>query len=85
MTVLENVALPAIVAGLPRKQAEIRADLLDLLGLGGKEREARRRCSRDVGGVGVDRAEQRLEIAARRHELDLVSQLQQAAHTLPYE
>ncbi len=34
MTVLENVALPAIVAGMKRKAAETRArDLLDLLGL----------------------------------------------------
>jgi putative ABC transport system ATP-binding protein len=41
MTLLENVALPAIVAGLPRRHAETRArDLLDLLGLAGKEREA---------------------------------------------
>src|SRR5437763_16351368 len=34
MSVLENVTLPAVVAGTPRKQAETRArDLLDLLGL----------------------------------------------------
>jgi putative ABC transport system ATP-binding protein len=37
MTVLENVALPAMVAGLRRRPAESRArDLLDLLGLGDK-------------------------------------------------
>jgi len=37
MTVLENVALPAVVAGRPRKQAETRArDLLDLLGIADK-------------------------------------------------
>jgi putative ABC transport system ATP-binding protein len=37
MSVLENVALPAIVAGTPRRQAETRArDLLDLLGLADK-------------------------------------------------
>jgi putative ABC transport system ATP-binding protein len=37
MSVLENVALPAIVAGSNRKQAETRArDLLDLLGLSDK-------------------------------------------------
>jgi putative ABC transport system ATP-binding protein len=37
MSVLENVTLPAIVAGAPRKQAETRArDLLDLLGLADK-------------------------------------------------
>ncbi len=37
MSALENVALPAMVAGVPRKQAETRArDLLDLLGLGAK-------------------------------------------------
>ena len=37
MTVLENVALPAMVAGLKRRAAEARArDLLDLLGLADK-------------------------------------------------
>jgi putative ABC transport system ATP-binding protein len=41
MTVLENVTLPAIVAGSPRKQAETRArDLLDLLGLSDKTGKA---------------------------------------------
>jgi putative ABC transport system ATP-binding protein len=39
MTCLENVALPAMIAGASRKQAERRArDLLDLLGLGDKVR-----------------------------------------------
>jgi putative ABC transport system ATP-binding protein len=37
MTVLENVALPAIIAGTRRRTAETQArDLLDLLGLGDK-------------------------------------------------
>jgi putative ABC transport system ATP-binding protein len=37
MTVLENVALPAVIAGRKRKTAESRArDLLDLLGIGDK-------------------------------------------------
>ncbi len=41
MSVLENVALPAIIAGSSRKQAETRArDLLDLLGLADKARNA---------------------------------------------
>ena len=41
MTVLENVALPAMVAGKKRRAAESRArDLLDLLGLGDKVRAA---------------------------------------------
>jgi putative ABC transport system ATP-binding protein len=41
MSVLENVTLPAIIAGAPRKQAETRArDLLDLLGLADKARNA---------------------------------------------
>jgi len=41
MSVLENVTLPAIIAGMPRKQAETRArDLLDLLGLADKARNA---------------------------------------------
>jgi putative ABC transport system ATP-binding protein len=37
MTVLENVALPAVIAGRKRRMAETRArDLLDLLGIGSK-------------------------------------------------
>ena len=41
MSVLENVALPAIIAGMGRKQAETRArDLLDLLGLADKAKNA---------------------------------------------
>src|SRR3954464_4215989 len=41
MSVLENVPLPAIIAGMPRRQAENRArDLLDLLGLADKARNA---------------------------------------------
>ena len=41
MSVLENVTLPAIIAGSPRKQAETRArDLLDLLGLADKTKSA---------------------------------------------
>jgi putative ABC transport system ATP-binding protein len=40
MTVLENVVLPAVIAGTKRKPAETRArDMLDLLGLGDKARE----------------------------------------------
>jgi putative ABC transport system ATP-binding protein len=41
MSVLENVALPAMVAGSKRKKAETRArDLLDLLGLADKAKSA---------------------------------------------
>ena len=41
MTVLENVAMPAMISGAKRKVAETRArDLLDLLGLGDKTRAA---------------------------------------------
>src|SRR5271166_2484678 len=41
MTVLENVALPAIIAGARRRQAETRArDLLDMLGLSDKHASA---------------------------------------------
>src|SRR5262245_48344270 len=40
MTVLENVVLPAVIAGSKRRAAETRArDMLDLLGLGDKMRE----------------------------------------------
>lgn len=40
MTVLENVVLPAMIAGTRRRPAETRArDLLDLLGLGDKSAE----------------------------------------------
>ena len=39
-SVLENVVLPAVVAGMGRRSAESRAyDLLDLLGLAGKARD----------------------------------------------
>jgi putative ABC transport system ATP-binding protein len=41
MTVLENVVMPALIAGVKRKRAETRArDLLDLLGLGDKAKQA---------------------------------------------
>jgi putative ABC transport system ATP-binding protein len=41
MTVVENVAMPAMIAGTKRKPAETRArDLLDLLGLGDKAKAA---------------------------------------------
>ncbi len=41
MSAQENVVLPAVVAGTPRKKAEGRArDLLDLLGLGDKAKAA---------------------------------------------
>src|SRR3954466_3004232 len=40
MTVLENVVLPAVIAGTKRKPAETRArDMLDLLGLGDKAKQ----------------------------------------------
>ncbi|HUP71112.1 MAG TPA: ABC transporter ATP-binding protein [Acidimicrobiales bacterium] len=41
MSVVENVVMPAVIAGVKRKAAETRArDLLDLLGLGDKARQA---------------------------------------------
>jgi putative ABC transport system ATP-binding protein len=41
MTVLENVVMPALIAGKKRKIAETRArDLLDLLGIGDKAKQA---------------------------------------------
>ncbi len=41
MSVLENVVLPAVIAGVPRRKAEQRArDLLDLLGLADKAKNA---------------------------------------------
>jgi len=41
MTVLDNVVMPALIAGVKRKPAETRArDLLDLLGLGDKAKQA---------------------------------------------
>ncbi len=56
MTVLENVALPAMIAGLKRKPAETRArDLLDLLGLTDKAKQ--------VPGVLSGGQRQRLAIA----------------------
>ena len=56
MTVLENVALPAVIAGRKRKMAETRArDLLDLLGIGDK--------AGSVPGVLSGGQRQRLAIA----------------------
>jgi putative ABC transport system ATP-binding protein len=56
MSVLENVTLPAVIAGAPRKRAESRArDLLDLLGLGEK--------AKDAPGVLSGGQRQRLAIA----------------------
>jgi putative ABC transport system ATP-binding protein len=56
MTCLENVALPAMIAGAPRRQAEGRArDLLDLLGLADK--------TASVPGVLSGGQRQRLAIA----------------------
>src|SRR5262245_28834748 len=56
MSVLENVTLPAVIAGAPRKRAEARArDLLDLLGLGDK--------AKDAPGVLSGGQRQRLAIA----------------------
>jgi putative ABC transport system ATP-binding protein len=56
MSVLENVTLPAVIAGLGRRKAETRArDLLDLLGLGDK--------TRDGPGVLSGGQRQRLAIA----------------------
>jgi len=56
MSVLENVMLPAVTAGVGRRKAEIRArDLLDLLGLGDK--------ARDAPGVLSGGQRQRLAIA----------------------
>jgi putative ABC transport system ATP-binding protein len=41
MSVLENVVMPAVIGGVKRKPAETRArDLLDLLGIGDKARQA---------------------------------------------
>jgi putative ABC transport system ATP-binding protein len=41
MTALENVLMPALIAGTKRKRAETRArDLLDLLGIGDKARQS---------------------------------------------
>ncbi len=56
MSALENVTLPAVIAGAPRKRAEARArDLLDLLGLADKAKE--------VPGVLSGGQRQRLAIA----------------------
>jgi putative ABC transport system ATP-binding protein len=56
MTVLENVVLPAVIAGTKRRPAETRArDMLDLLGLADK--------ARDLPGVLSGGQRQRLAIA----------------------
>ena len=49
MSALENVVLPAVIAGATRRRAESRArDLLDLLGSGGEGGRGSRACSRAV-------------------------------------
>jgi putative ABC transport system ATP-binding protein len=56
MTVLENVVLPAVIAGTKRRAAETRArDMLDLLGLADK--------ARDLPGVLSGGQRQRIAIA----------------------
>ena len=56
MTVTENVAMPAMIAGTKRKPAEARAkDLLDLLGLGDKAQG----CSHDPVGWPASTARDR--------------------------
>jgi putative ABC transport system ATP-binding protein len=56
MSVLENVTLPAVIAGAGRKRSETRArDLLDLLGLAEK--------AKDAPGVLSGGQRQRLAIA----------------------
>jgi putative ABC transport system ATP-binding protein len=56
MSVLENVTLPPVIAGVGRRKSETRArDLLDLLGLGDK--------TRDAPGVLSGGQRQRLAIA----------------------
>jgi putative ABC transport system ATP-binding protein len=56
MSVLENVTLPAVIAGASRRRAETRArDLLDLLGLAEK--------AKDAPGVLSGGQQQRLAIA----------------------
>jgi putative ABC transport system ATP-binding protein len=56
MTVLENVALPAVIAGRKRRMAETRArDLLDLLGIGDKASTATS-CHRPRPGQRADAA-----------------------------
>ena len=61
MSVLENVTLPAVIAGAPRKRAETRArDLLDLLGLADK--------AKDAPGVLSGGQRQRLAIAPRARQ-----------------
>ena len=56
MSALENVTLPAVIAGAPRRRAEARArDLLDLLGLAEK--------AKDAPGVLSGGQRQRLAIA----------------------
>jgi len=69
MTVLENVALPALIAGRKRRMAETRArDLLDLLGIGVSTGEA---------AAALLGSEERLEYTLVGDTVNLSQRLQQ--------
>ncbi len=83
MTVLENVALPAVIAGRKRRMAETRArDLLDLLGIGDKaaavpgvlsggQRQrlaiARALANEPTGALDSDGGDEVIELLSRLH------------------
>ena len=83
MTVLENVALPAVIAGRKRRMAETRArDLLDLLGIGDKaaaapgvlsggQRQrlaiARALANEPTGALDSDGGQEVIELLSRLH------------------
>ena len=88
MTVLENVAMPAAVAGRSRKQAETRGrDLLDLLGIADKSSACTGRVVRRSASAPVDRPgpRERAHPAARRraHRLARLRRGRRGARVVP--
>jgi putative ABC transport system ATP-binding protein len=71
MTVLENVALPAVIAGRKRKMAETRArDLLDLLGIGDKalaNEPTLLLADEPTGALDSDGGQEVIELLSRLH------------------
>jgi putative ABC transport system ATP-binding protein len=69
MSALENVVMPAVIAGRKRRAAESRArDLLDLLGIGDKARQVPGVPDEPTGALDSEGGEEVLELFRRLHQ-----------------